>query len=1217
MNMFLSLKDTSDLIRLGFHKRKEDVGHTLGVGTHGEGGKGTPLKAKKIVVHPIKNSSIVTNTLNSSSTENNSPLTERIIRQNDMLLNLFKTSMKREKKYFLKNEIFRKRLIEVILDSGQESADAIENNGGGSIFSRLLKLGAGLGAGALGVGALLKNLKSKSASKSGSTGRLSSRFDNKGHFETEEKRKPKLSSRLDRKESFKPRSTGAAPKPLNVLTESPKLQTPPKTEASPKLQTPEFRTTTKPPRPPKPPIISTKPPTPIISTKPPTPIISTKPPTGLKVATQIENTGRVLGKGASGFRRLLVGTTPVGAALTFADIIFGATPVADGTLDGPITQAAQNAKSFILKHEGSPESIKAAIEYLKPIVEGYKKAVGEENLDKNPVQFTTGNTATGIKTSFINPKEFLTEKFWKDYWDSQPGSEATIKANTQRIEDQKLQDFENGKVISDASGALQRKHNKATPGPIQRDPFDYSFHNVITPESTTLESLELKPTWSEEDKKTWNALQNVQNGLFFDETGRVRVLTPRQKTTYDANKLEIKELERKYGGVGPYASGISNIKPKGTGDASLSEGNSQSSAPQSEFGRYLAQRIDNPQSPRVFDDSGSFEVASASELDVWRESLSRTDSNRETPEEIRNQSEIIKTFGEETNEKLQEVVDILKNTSDTGHSSTPYSTSVNSFSNTGTLPNVSENQRQVAKSIATSRHLKNSKFADADYYKTLGYIESSLNPDANRGNSKGAKGVFQFMGDTAKQYGLQDRFSVDQSLEAVVKLTNDNASALKKAGFATSPENLYLAHQQGAAGTIRLLRAVRGDDVNISARNIDANLTPAMRDIVAPEGAERTIATRGQQRVAADFVTQWYRKFGAGQASAARISKPLASASSAATLSSSQGDGSIETGENKASDTVNTMPKTRSGNTGVSGATKAHSNVDLKNLTPGTKSALNRLTSSFGPVTVNSGYRSKEYNDNLRRQGHRGVARNSQHTYGKAVDISTFGMSPEQKSGLLEHALRSGFSSVGFYPSFMHFDTRAGGATWGSQPAWAQPVMATLWKKGMPSSSGAESALPGSGGSNPVSGGFESLFGINTEGLADDFSTGLQLGQAILSGRSGPGRNRPAEPLFRNNTFATLTGDSFSELIETRSGQTSGKTTNISPPVTIPRPNPGDSEISRHFKSLIGDIKALFSNLNRQITVQQIVPQNANIGTDSIDTIIADIGLHNILKEGL
>ena len=1270
MNMFLSLKDTSDLIRLGFHKRKEDVGHTLGVETHGEGGKGTPLKAEKIVVHPIENSKIVTDTLNSSSTENNSPLTERIIRQNDMLLNLFKTSMKREKKYFLKNEIFRKRLIEAILDSGQETADAIENDGGG-LIPKLLKLGAILGAGALGAGALLRSALGRQKTPKP---KFSSRFDNKGHFETEEKRKPKVSSRFDNKGEIKKStapdvqyrapeiqtakagtseshtaraaslnsSTGsidrdigtkplateiasdvqqtaskpprvATPKTLNVLTESPKLQPPPKTEASTRVETP-----TRPVSASKPPIISTEPtkvetPTRPVSTSKP-PIISTGPSKSPKVANlpgQIGRGVKAFKRGGLTFLHYATGTTPFAVGLTVADMALSATPVGDGTLAGPITQAVRQAQIHVLEEGGSPESIETAIKFLKPHLETYEAVIRTENLDKNPVQFTTGNTATGIKTSFINPKDIITKKFWEDYWDSQPESEVVIEANTRRIEDKKSQAFESGQVISDDSFALQRKPNKAIPGPIQRTPSDPSYNNVITPESTTLESLE--STWSEEDIKRYNTLQNAQEKLFFDENGGLRTRTSQQQKTYDANEVEIKKLERKYGGS-PNASGIGNIKSRGAGNYSLSGGNFQFSATQS-----------------VFDDSGNYRTASSS--GGWEDFIRWTDSNRETLEETLeetiNQSENIKTVGEETNEKLQEVVDILKNMPGIGYISTPYSTPVNStpystpvnfFPNTGTLPNVSENQRQVANSIATSRHLKNSKFADADYYKTLGYIESSLDPDANRGNSRGAKGVFQFMWNTAKQYGLQDRFSVDQSLEAVVKLTNDNASALKKAGFATSPENLYLAHQQGAAGTIRLLRAARGDNVNISARNIDTNLTPAMRDIVAPEGAERTIATRGKQRVAADFVTQWYRKFRSGQASAARISKPFASPTPTAALSSSQGDGSIETGENKASGTVNTMPgmpETLSGNAGVSGVTKAHSNVDLKNLTPGTKSALNRLTSSFGPVTVNSGYRSKDYNDNLRRQGHRGVARNSQHTYGKAVDISTSGMSPEQKSGLLEHALRSGFSSVGFYPSFMHFDTRASGATWGSQPTWAQPVMATLWKKGMSSSSGAESALPGSGGSNPVSGGFESLFGINTEGLADDFSTGLQLGQAILSGRSGPGRNRPAEPLSGNNAFATLTGDSFSELTETRPGQTSGKTTNISPPVNIPRPNPGDSETSRHFQSLMGDIKALFSNLNGQITTQQIVPQNANIGTDSIETIISDIGLHNILKEGL
>jgi uncharacterized protein YcbK (DUF882 family) len=73
------------------------------------------------------------------------------------------------------------------------------------------------------------------------------------------------------------------------------------------------------------------------------------------------------------------------------------------------------------------------------------------------------------------------------------------------------------------------------------------------------------------------------------------------------------------------------------------------------------------------------------------------------------------------------------------------------------------------------------------------------------------------------------------------------------------------------------------------------------------------------------------------------------------------------------------------------------------------------------PFHVVSGYRSPETNAMLRRQG-RGVAKNSYHVRGKAVDIRLPGC---DLSVVREAALQLKAGGVGYYPrsGFVHLDT--------------------------------------------------------------------------------------------------------------------------------------------------------------------------------------------------
>ncbi len=73
------------------------------------------------------------------------------------------------------------------------------------------------------------------------------------------------------------------------------------------------------------------------------------------------------------------------------------------------------------------------------------------------------------------------------------------------------------------------------------------------------------------------------------------------------------------------------------------------------------------------------------------------------------------------------------------------------------------------------------------------------------------------------------------------------------------------------------------------------------------------------------------------------------------------------------------------------------------------------------PFHIVSGYRSPQTNASLRRHSH-GVARNSLHMQGKAVDIRVEGVSPRT---IRDAAMALQVGGVGYYPysNFVHLDT--------------------------------------------------------------------------------------------------------------------------------------------------------------------------------------------------
>jgi uncharacterized protein YcbK (DUF882 family) len=76
------------------------------------------------------------------------------------------------------------------------------------------------------------------------------------------------------------------------------------------------------------------------------------------------------------------------------------------------------------------------------------------------------------------------------------------------------------------------------------------------------------------------------------------------------------------------------------------------------------------------------------------------------------------------------------------------------------------------------------------------------------------------------------------------------------------------------------------------------------------------------------------------------------------------------------------------------------------------------------PVNINSGYRCESYNASI------GGAKNSQHTHGKAADITAAGHTPEQIYKIASVAL-DGNGGLGIYDTWVHIDVRSGaGQRW-------------------------------------------------------------------------------------------------------------------------------------------------------------------------------------------
>jgi hypothetical protein len=133
---------------------------------------------------------------------------------------------------------------------------------------------------------------------------------------------------------------------------------------------------------------------------------------------------------------------------------------------------------------------------------------------------------------------------------------------------------------------------------------------------------------------------------------------------------------------------------------------------------------------------------------------------------------------------------------------------------------------------------------DPAYMTRLALVENGGKVEGGSPLSS-AQGPFQFLSGTAKQYGLSNPNDPAASADAAARLTLDNKAALTSAlGREPTPGELYLAHQQGPAGAIKLLQ----------------NPNAPVESVIGAQAARNNAATPGM--TAGQFANKWIGKFG-------------------------------------------------------------------------------------------------------------------------------------------------------------------------------------------------------------------------------------------------------------------------------------------------------------------------------------------------------------------
>jgi hypothetical protein len=153
---------------------------------------------------------------------------------------------------------------------------------------------------------------------------------------------------------------------------------------------------------------------------------------------------------------------------------------------------------------------------------------------------------------------------------------------------------------------------------------------------------------------------------------------------------------------------------------------------------------------------------------------------------------------------------------------------------------------------------------DPAYLLRTAQLESSLNPSLANPRSS-AKGLFQFVDSTRARYGNFAPYDAGASADAGARLARDNAAMLAR-GLGRQPTNaeLYLAHQQGGAGALKIL----------------SNPQASAASLV---GADAVRLNGGRpDMTAGDFAGLWQNKFGGAAPGAQQAPTGLASSDATA-----------------------------------------------------------------------------------------------------------------------------------------------------------------------------------------------------------------------------------------------------------------------------------------------------------------------------------------------
>ena len=157
--------------------------------------------------------------------------------------------------------------------------------------------------------------------------------------------------------------------------------------------------------------------------------------------------------------------------------------------------------------------------------------------------------------------------------------------------------------------------------------------------------------------------------------------------------------------------------------------------------------------------------------------------------------------------------------------------------------------------------------------------------------------------------------------------------------------------------------------------------------------------------------------------------------------------------------------------------------ANLSNMSPQAMAAWEALTQSWGrPLTPTSAYRDPSYNASV------GGARGSQHIHGNAFDVSTAGMSPEERAALIQAAKAAGFQGFGGYDNSLHFDVGPS-RTWGADYTGATtPDWLTTALGGQPTTQISTRGAP----AMPMNQQPQGLFGFLAGPQSEDTRTGDQ-----------------------------------------------------------------------------------------------------------------------------